>query len=116
MSDSWIDEEIIMHELEGNILNYLTKDAYYEAIDKIVKRIPISNWQPNFVLNALTLNDLLFLDKILDCQNVCQEVAEITLPQIIITIGMRAIDQGVLNFDKPGKNPKIEYYRFITKL
>ena len=105
-TNDWIEEEVVMHELEADILNAASNGEFYEYIDRLVGGA--SSYQD--AISRVRLKDLQKLDKIIGCVECGFQVSNLMIAQYFMSIGMRHFKQ-VRVADEHRK--RIELYRFV---
>ena len=89
-SDSYIEEEITMHELESLVLNSYSDGGYFQTIDELLRKYRISDTRDLDRLS--TSENFLSLDKALRADQTSVAVASILAAQHELAVGMRFID------------------------
>ncbi|MDO8590962.1 MAG: hypothetical protein Q7R65_03210 [bacterium] len=107
LSKAWVEEEIIMHELEAAVFNELSHGEYYRICDAVIAKAK-GNQAPQ-ILARLELSDLDALDGCLGAKVVSPELANLLVAEHLITICCRYADKHQLGMDA-----KIDIYRWLS--
>ncbi|EKD46151.1 MAG: hypothetical protein ACD_68C00131G0004 [uncultured bacterium] len=110
-SDLYIDEEIVMHELEALAVNQATSGKYFALVSEIAARA--DDWKQ--AISSIILDDLKKLDELYQAQGASQEVADLISSQLIIIVGFKSVEKQIPTNDASTlQNAKREVYRQIT--
>ena len=92
LSDYWVNEEVVMHELEGQVLDAASEGKLARLYDAILARTPPpASFQD--IIGAITDDDLLEFDRIFGLEQEPERLASIYLAAFEIGLLFRAVDE-----------------------
>ena len=109
-SDTWIGEEIEMHELEYEILNSATGGELSKLYDDILAR---RTSDTDSISRQVKITDLVRFDQMFNLEKAGQELVGVSMAQFEIGLRFRAVNTEKLNEDAKRKK-KIGIYRQIA--
>ncbi len=112
-SPEWLAEQLEMHALEADVLNYRTSGKYYAAIERMVdRRMSVKSiTNPRDFIESIFLADLKELDVVIGAFDRDRPMRDMSVAQHYITLTSHFIDRKRLpDADKQ----KSDYYRYVT--
>ena len=110
-SDSFISEEVEMHELEYKVLNFFSKGKLKKLMKSICARSK-SKENPKDALNYVTRDDLVAFDVMLGTVDAGQRTIGTYGAQFLTSVGLECINQ---NTNSDQAKAKIKYYRWLSQ-
>lgn len=109
-SNLWLEEEVIMHELEQQILDAASGRKFSRQLDEIIARFPKAQQTKNFreIILAMTLEDFQALDHSIGCERCGPRLAAPLAAEYMLAVAFR-----VLNQHQTSLGEKIAAYRWI---
>jgi len=105
-SNSYISEEIVMHELEIQVVDAATGGAFLQEIDKIIQRTPAKT--PQDLVYRASLSNWQRLDEIMGATTAGPIVSDINSAQYDIALAFRFIEKR-----GGGRSGKVAFYRWF---
>jgi hypothetical protein len=107
-----VEEEVVMHELEGEIMNYTSGGRYFQKLDEVIGRNPVlSSWGKT--MEQITLDDLRELDGVFDSTDCTNLIARLLVSNYFRHLAFRSIDYAFSDPEERGRM-KCNAYRGLT--
>ncbi len=111
-TDLFIGEEVEMHVLEHEVLNFAVQGKFNQLLDRIIARAA-NKQDMNQVIKSVTAEDLKAYDQLFGLESAGKEIASLALGQFLLSLGFRMID-GYITEPQAAHAEKIRFYRWIS--
>jgi hypothetical protein len=89
--DAFVDEELAMHQLEDDVLDYLSKRQYKKVQGNILERRTAASWRE--FLRSVQVDDLHALDQAIGVKGLSYDVADTQMSHYITQLASRFIER-----------------------
>lgn len=107
-SDSYIGEEVLMHELEDSVWNSGSHGAYHRLLDRMAKG---TDWRQSIA--RVTAAELVQLDSSIGASRLSQPVASLVVAQHLMSVGLASLRRSGLRNAKL-QTERLALYRALT--